>query len=226
MRDTIYTIPINDVFEPKTGCPICLMRDMLEQRSVEYVMGAAMMEPDVRIETNRVGFCECHFGMLSKEQNRLSLALILETHLDEVMEKTLGHVGKKNYTYVKDTCYICNRIDESMDKMLDTVIKLYGEDDSFRKEFDAQPFFCLTHYESLCQKAQAKLNKKSAKTFTDGITKVTMDYLKKLRENVHSFATMFDYRNSGVNENDEEVKASLDKAIEFLTSRTKEVEKK
>lgn len=219
MKDTIYTIPITDVFEPKTGCPICLMRDMLEQRSVEYVMGAAMMEPDVRIETNKVGFCECHFGMLAKEQKRLSLALILETHLDEIMEKTLGQVTKKHYTYTKDKCYVCNRIDESMDKMLDTIIKLYGEDSSFKALFDAQPFFCLTHYELLCQKAQEKLNKKHAKSFIDGITKVTMDYLKNLREDVHSFATMFDYRNSGVNENDENVTASLDKAITFLTSR-------
>ena len=52
MRDSILTIPISEVFEPKCGCPICLMRDMLEKRSVEYIMGSAMMEPDVRSETN------------------------------------------------------------------------------------------------------------------------------------------------------------------------------
>ena len=27
MRDSIYTIPISEVFEPKCGCPICRMRD-------------------------------------------------------------------------------------------------------------------------------------------------------------------------------------------------------
>lgn len=219
MKDTIYTIPITDVFDPKCGCPICLMRDMLETRAVEYVMGAAMMEPDVRIETNKVGFCESHFAMMSKVSNRLSLALILETHLDEIMEKTLGQVSKKNYVLMKDKCYICNRIDESMDKMLDTIIKLYVNDDSFKKEFDAQPYFCLTHYELLCLKAQDKFNKKQAKVFIDGLTTVTMNYVKDLRENVHSFATMFDYRNKGINENDENVKASLDKAMTFLTSR-------
>lgn len=221
MRETIYTIPINEVFQPKCGCPICLMRDMLEKRSVEYVMGAAMMEPDVRIETNKVGFCECHFGMMAKEQNRLSLALILETHLDEIMEKTLGQVSKKNYTYIKEKCYVCNRIEESMEKMLDTVIKLYVTDDNFKKEFDEQPYFCLTHYEMLCQKALVKLNKKQSKIFVDGLTDVTMKYIKKVREDVHSFATMFDYRNTVSKENEEEVKASLDKAITFLTSREK-----
>lgn len=218
-KDTIYTIPISDVFNPKSGCPICLMRDMLEQRSVEYIMGAAMMEPDIRIQTNAVGFCECHYSMMFKAQNRLSLALILETHLDEIIENTLGNVTKKNYTYTKDKCYICNRIDESMDKMLDTIIKLYGEDDTFKSLFDEQPFFCLTHYELLCQKAHERLNKKLAKSFIDGITKVTMSYLKSLRENVHSFATMFDYRNTINPENEQDIKSSLDNAISFFTSR-------
>lgn len=222
MKDTIYTIPITDVFDPKCGCPICLMRDMLETRAVEYVMGAAMMEPDVRIETNKVGFCETHFSMMSKEKNRLSLALILETHLDEIMEKTIGKVSKKNYVYMKDKCYICNRIDESMDKMLDTIVKLYVNDESFKKLFNEQPYFCLTHYELLCIKANDALNKKQAKIFTDALTTLTMNYVKNLRENVHSFATMFDYRNKGVNENDENVKASLDNSITFLTSRGKE----
>lgn len=222
MKDTIYTIPINEVFEPKCGCPICLMRDMLEKRSVEYVMGAAMMEPEIRIETNKVGFCECHFGMMAKEQNRLSLALILETHLDEIMEKTLGQVTKKNYTYVKDKCYICNRIHESMDKMLDTVIKLYVADESFKQEFDSQPYFCLTHYEMLCQKALEKFNKKNSKIFISGITDITMNYIKNLREDVHSFATMFDYRNTVNEENEKRIKASLDEAIAFLTSRENE----
>ena len=57
MRESIYTIPLNDVFGEQDGCPICRMRKMLEGRCIEYIMGAAMMEPDVRVETNRWGFC-------------------------------------------------------------------------------------------------------------------------------------------------------------------------
>ena len=43
MRESILTIPVSEIFEPKCGCPICRMRDMLEQRTIEYIMGAAMM---------------------------------------------------------------------------------------------------------------------------------------------------------------------------------------
>ena len=56
MKETIYTIPINEAFEAKCGCPLCTLRRKLERDSVEYIMGAAMMEPDVRIETNKRGF--------------------------------------------------------------------------------------------------------------------------------------------------------------------------
>ncbi|MFT3952216.1 MAG: DUF6062 family protein [Oscillospiraceae bacterium] len=78
MRESILTIPVNEVFEPKCGCPMCEMRDMLESRCIEYIMGAAMMEPDVRIETNKLGFCKEHFEMMRACKNRLSLALMLE----------------------------------------------------------------------------------------------------------------------------------------------------
>ena len=37
MKEDICSIPINDVFAPKDGCPFCRMRDMLELRMAEYV---------------------------------------------------------------------------------------------------------------------------------------------------------------------------------------------
>ena len=84
MNDSIYTIPISEVFEPKDGCPICRMRNTLEKRCVEYITGAAMMEPDIRIKTNEKGFCKTHFPMIYAQKNKLSVALILESHLNEV----------------------------------------------------------------------------------------------------------------------------------------------
>ena len=84
MRESILTIPISEILEPKEGCPICRMRDMLEQRTVEYIMGAAMMEPDVRQKTNELGFCHRHYGMMFTRKNRLGLGLILESHFEKV----------------------------------------------------------------------------------------------------------------------------------------------
>lgn len=53
VKETICTIPINDIFMPKDGCPICRMEDMLEKQYVKFITGDAMMEPNIRIETNK-----------------------------------------------------------------------------------------------------------------------------------------------------------------------------
>ena len=36
MRDDICTIPVSEVFEVNDGCPICRMRDIIEERIIEW----------------------------------------------------------------------------------------------------------------------------------------------------------------------------------------------
>ena len=118
MRESILTIPINEVFEPREGCPICAMRNTVEQHISEYIMGAAMMEPDVRMETNRLGFCHTHFNSLLKQNNRLSLGLMLNTYLGtlrgEIFENksiffTKGAKAKK-CSEIENTCFVCSKV--------------------------------------------------------------------------------------------------------------------
>ena len=66
MKEDIRTIPINDIFLQKKGCPFCTMEKMLEKNQVAYIVGDAMMEPNTRIETNKKGFCHRHFSMMTK----------------------------------------------------------------------------------------------------------------------------------------------------------------
>lgn len=35
MRDDICTIPVSEVFEKTDGCPICRMRDTIEERMID-----------------------------------------------------------------------------------------------------------------------------------------------------------------------------------------------
>ena len=84
LRDDICTIPVSEVFEENDGCPICRMRNTIEERIISYILGDAMMEPDVRIETNKVGFCEKHYDKMLNYRARLQLSLMLQTHIDEI----------------------------------------------------------------------------------------------------------------------------------------------
>ena len=63
--ETIYTIPVNEAFEASAadsscGCPFCTLYNKLEDDELELILGASMMEPDVRIQTNKEGFCRTH----------------------------------------------------------------------------------------------------------------------------------------------------------------------
>lgn len=220
MNQSIYTIPIQEVFEPMCGCPICTMRDMLEERCLEYIMGASMMEPDVRIQTNKLGFCKDHLDMMKKRNNKLALALMLETHLDELENK---HViskarSKKDPISPAHTCFVCNEIEDAMSKIIQNLFKLYSCDKHFQELFSKQEYFCYPHFDMLCEQATILLNKKQIEPFTDIIAEITRLHLVEIAHDVHTFSTMFDYRNSG-NTPDENVTNSVDRAIAFLTAR-------
>ena len=63
------------------------MEDMLEKQYVKFITGDAMMEPNIRIETNKKGFCHRHFSQMFTVGQKLPNALILESHLQEIIDK-------------------------------------------------------------------------------------------------------------------------------------------
>lgn len=202
MREKIYTIPITEVFEPRCGCPICRLEDMLEEKAIEYIMGAAMMEPDVRIMTNELGFCEKHMGKMLPRKNRLSIALMLETHLDELSakyidEKNFDKKGSKYKVSPASTCFVCKEIEEAVDMIVKNCITRYVQDPEFAKLYREQPGFCVKHYEKLCSFAFVQVGKKYAVPFIKETTDIAKKYVKEIRDDVHEFVMAYDYRNAG-----------------------------
>ncbi|OLA60932.1 MAG: hypothetical protein BHW37_01510 [Firmicutes bacterium CAG:272_52_7] len=92
MSEKIYTIPVNEAFEAcaedkSRGCPFCRLYNKLEADETDLILGASMMEPDVRIKTNEKGFCATHFQMLLSGKNRLGLGLMLESHTEQLKKE-------------------------------------------------------------------------------------------------------------------------------------------
>lgn len=226
MRESILTIPVSESFESKCGCPICRMRDTLEKRTVEYIMGAAMMEPDIRIETNKLGFCKDHYNMMLKQKNRLSLALMLQTHIDEVEKSVFSkkklfepkNAKQKKLTQYNSTCFVCEKVNGAMDKLYRTFFEVYLDND-FRKLFLEQEYICLPHYELLCSIAPNYLQKANLERFYEDCALLSDKYMKTLYEDVSHFCSMYDYRNSGKDADWGNSKDSIERAILFLTSR-------
>ena len=87
--EQIYTIPVNEAFElvgdkPECGCPFCHLYRKLQEDEIEIILGASMMEPDIRIKTNEEGFCGRHYARMLVRKRMLGMGLIMQSHLAEV----------------------------------------------------------------------------------------------------------------------------------------------
>lgn len=217
MREDITSIPISEVFEPKEGCPVCRLRDMLEERSVTYITGAAMMEPDVRIETNKQGFCRHHFGQMLNCRKKLNVALILQSHLAEVAKNGVTNVPKGAKMLNGQSCFVCNKINRNMEQITLNICRLWENEKEFRVLYSEQPYICLTHCRDLSVAAE-KMPKKLRKDFLDVTKELTEKQLVALADDIAHFCSMFDYHNNG-QEDWGTSKDSVERTIEWLTTR-------
>ena len=222
MRESLLTIPINEIFEPKCGCPICRMRDMLEGRTVEYIMGAAMMEPDVRLETNKLGFCNTHFRQMLKQKNRLSLALMLQTHIEEcggcLNERKGIFMPKKQrkISEINSSCFVCSKVDWGMERLMVTFFEMLG-DESFRRLFSEQEYICMPHYDLLSTLAPQMIRKTELRGFTEQLERLTKNGIDRLYADVSKFCSMYDYRSADADWDGSE--DAIERSVVFLTGR-------
>ena len=235
--EQIYTIPVNEAFEKSAadkscGCAFCTLYNKLENDELELILGASMMEPDVRIKTNEKGFCRIHYDMMFTRKNRLGMALTLESHLDE-LKKGLkdgglsAGTGKKPVVRISElekNCYVCERIAFNFAHMIETAVLLWESDEKFPAKLKAQPYFCLPHYRMMLEYAQKRLNKKVLKDFVGDCEEIQNRYIETLKEDVSWFCKKFDYRYDA--EPWYNSKDAVERSMRFLRSDIHKDEKK
>lgn len=221
MKEKIYTIPVNDAFESKSGCPLCTLEKKLNDQLLDYYLGPSLMEPDVRRSTNEKGFCRDHLEQLyNRDMNRLGLGLMLHTHMNDIigdieseLAQSIPSSRKKLFKQKQDdyrkilalaadkidqranSCVICDRIEETMDRYMDVLFYLYFADPAFKIKFDHTNGFCLPHLAFLLRGAGQYLNHKQVISFIDALTDIQKRSLEELRDDVEWFTLKFDYRN-------------------------------
>jgi hypothetical protein len=224
MLEKNYTIPINEEFDKFDACPVCRLHASFERQSLEYIMGAAMMEPDVRIETNKSGFCTRHYHEMLSMRNKLSLALMLETHLKEIkglLDEISG--GVKNQTRaaaqklagMADDCFLCRRIASTLEKYCSNIVFLWKTEPEFREKLLKQPQFCFAHTAALLKSGLENLPAKQFSGFAADIGSVAEKALGISSDEVSRFCKSFDYRYSG--EDLGEAKSACEHAVDWLT---------
>lgn len=211
MKEKIYTIPVNDAFDRDCECPLCAMYQELENSAVEYTMGASYMEDDIRAETDKKGFCQKHLKQIYDVENRLGFALVMKTHLDKVIRdmETLTKEPVKGKALFKkveaspvcgyvqqlsQSCFICDRIENTFHRYVDTVLHLYQSDKAFQKKYQESRGFCTAHFGLLVQRGQQKFSGVLCQQFVADTNRLYLENMKRVRDDVAWFINKFDHK--------------------------------
>lgn len=218
MKEKIYTIPVNEAFETADECPFCHLERMTEQRTIKYVLGpgASYMEPDVRLATDREGFCGAHFKKMYDYGNSLGSALIMQTYFVSMFEEMVAEMerflvpGKRTLFSKKNTeetdlvawmrkkqssCYICNKLEYNMERYYATFYQLIKEGE-FRTKVENSKGFCMRHFLALMEKAPTELPNNQIQWFYDTVFTLMRANLSRVKDDLDWFIEKFDYRNA------------------------------
>jgi len=220
MKDKIYTIPVTDAYQTDCACPLCFLQDVLEKNALDYYLGASLMEPDVRETTNASGFCKNHMHqMYDREINRLGMGLMLHTHLKDILSDISEDIEnaapaqgsffkgrdkdyKKNLEDLaehlderSDSCVICKKMSDTMERYMDVLFWMYFEQDGFDKLFASKSRYCLPHLADLLRGCAKYLSQNQAAIFIKKLAGLQLEGMNQLEKELEWFTLKFDYRN-------------------------------
>lgn len=219
MKEKIYTIPVNEAFDSGDECPFCQLERAVEQRSIRYTLGsgASYMEPEVRLATDKEGFCGTHFKKMYDYGNSLGSALMMQTYmvsLFEEMEREMdkfqlpgkrGLFSKKNdgeesslVTWARQkqsSCFICNKIQYNMERYYATFFVLI-KDAEFRAKVEAGKGFCMRHFLGLMELAKDKVPNDQIQWFYPTVFRLMKENMARVKGDLDWFIEKFDYRNA------------------------------
>ena len=217
MKEYIETAPVIEALESGDECPFCYLERLSEQRAINYAAGtcASYMEPDVRAITDRDGFCRQHLKKLYDFGNALGLALMMQTHMVE-MARELDDLlndftmpGKRKLLSKPDTpsllpwlnrrnssCYLCQRVEESMQRYYATFYALIKQPD-FRQLVENSKGMCFRHFEGLLGQAAKHLPNDQREWFYTVVPRQFRENIARVQADLDWFIAKHDYRNSG-----------------------------
>jgi len=220
MKEKLYTIPVNEAFEAGDECPFCFLERDAEQRTIRYVLGpgASYMEPEVRGETDKMGFCTHHIKKVYDYGNTLGSALILQTYyaclLEEFQaerenltlpEKKRLFGGKKKtgdepwwqrLERKNNSCFLCDRLEYHMERYYHTFFHMV-KDGEFRDKVSGGKGFCMRHFARLLKEAEELLPNAQRDWFYDTVPELMEEHLIRVKEDLDWLIAKYDYRNAG-----------------------------
>lgn len=217
MDETIYAIPINDAFDETETCPLCRLKAAYEEDLLRYYLGPALMEPSIRIQTNTKGFCHTHFHRMHRSGiNRLGLALILQTHIEDkkkIISKYLDNLSRQKekksclafskvrkddmqtVVFNESSCMFCTSLSERMQHYYQSVVYLHENDVEFKAKLKRAKTLCVPHAVELITESGLILKADTRKHFAKEINEIIEQQINTIQSDLQWYVDKHDYRN-------------------------------
>lgn len=219
MKEKLYTIELNDAVRAGDECIFCWLERKLEQETLEFVLGCSYMESDIREQTDHLGFCRHHTKMMFDYGNSLGNAWILKSRLEYLNKELKGQM--KKYTpqksagvfakwnkkteetnvitgFIKEQeshCYLCNRMEQTYGRMLNTFVYQLRHDPEFCRILLEGKGFCMHHFSDVIETCEEKLKEEEKKEWIPKLTKLMTDNLDRMQEDINWLIEKYDHCN-------------------------------
>lgn len=220
MKEQIHTVPVNEAFDSGDECPFCYLERQAERSAIRYTLGpgASYMEPDVRAETDKAGFCGTHLQKMYDYGNSLGSALIMQTYMNILLEEmdrqmadyelpakrslfrrkndSAGSDGLTDWAKQKgSSCWICDKVEYNMSRYYATFFALVKEAE-FREKVEHSRGFCMRHFARLLERAKEELPNAQREWFYDAVFTLMKENMARVKGDLDWFIEKFDYRNA------------------------------
>ena len=219
MKEKLYTIELTDALNSGDECPFCYIERKLEQTALEFVLGSSYMESDIRDYTDHQGFCQKHTKMMYDYGNSLGNAWIFKSRLEHLRNdlkaqmdgytpgkalpvwrrKKTGEEGNNVGIWIRaeeSHCYVCSRIRDTYDRVLDTFVYMLKHEKEFMQMLKTSRGFCIHHFADLMDICETSLNQKEKEQFFPVLFDQMERELSRIQEDIDWLIEKYDYRNS------------------------------
>jgi hypothetical protein len=198
---------VHDAYRHGGECPLCLLEASAEKALLGSLQHSRAMQPDVRVRTNREGFCAEHSRKLYAGENKLALGLTAHTRLHYVileaaaaLEEALRDGGKgarraaeraaARLSGIGATCYVCGLLRQDRQRYIGTILYLWSEDPEFRPVFRSSRGFCVPHFAAMTEEAARAMRPDRLRGWLADASALLRGSLESLERDLHAFTQL------------------------------------
>jgi hypothetical protein len=225
---------VHDAYALNVACPLCSLMDGAERTYLLSFQHSRIMEPNVRVKTNMVGFCPEHLGKLYQGENKLGLSLVILSHLQEkkadihavldgfIEAAQTGAWGRskrirqciESLDRLRESCFICDLLTQDLTRYAWTILYLWGKDPDFPPIFRASHGFCVSHFCRVLEVASNILRGDRLIGWLQDAVPVMKRSLDGLEKDLFSFTQLHQAGNTSLGT--DEVRTALTRTLQIL----------